>query len=108
MTEPGNRVVFVVSFRGEGAGGFDWFYKQEDAAQRFAEALRDVAEDEALGSPSLVKYIGAMEVPDGDNDSITQWIDQNWDLWDFPAPWDAPDWDREQWLKQRQAQGVQS
>ena len=106
----GNRVVFVVSFRGEGAGGFDWFYKEECALRRYEQGVREAADDEAKGWPSLIKYIGARQVPEGTADEITDYLDENWDLWDFPAPWDNEDWDREEWRAERAqaAQGVQS
>jgi hypothetical protein len=80
MDQP-SRTVYVVTWKPQGVGGFDWFWKEEDAKARL-DTWSD--EDQAELSPVQIPAVFSPEDdPDGGTDhdtadEVTDWIDTWW------------------------------
>jgi len=77
-----NTKVYIVAFIGESVGGFDWFYKEEDAKKEYAERLSICEEFQAVIF-EIASW--SAEVPHTDRDEITDHIsEQEWYTQDIP------------------------
>lgn len=68
--------VFVIATFTNATGGFDWFYKEADAAAHHAKQLAEPYKQH-------VRNVGRVRVPAGlDRDGITAWLDSDgFELW---------------------------